>query len=359
LRFAHAMQRRGRRLLRGHDRPLLLLLAAPSAVCGVIAARFPDTVPPSALVIPVILGGLLLRLRRLAVLVAVVAAALTAVVAVGRADEGWPGFVVLLVVATAVAVGISRDWTRIGVRRSVGASILVDLRDRLQAQGQLPALPAGWDADVAMRPAGGASFSGDFLVAAALGDECRRLELGLIDVAGKGVEAGSRALQLSGAFGSLLGSVPDDDFLAAANSYLIRQGWPEGFATAAHLILDFATGDFVLRSAGHPPALQFAAGSGTWDLISAEGPALGVVKEAKFLGAHGHLGPGDALMLYTDGLIEDRTRDLSQGIDRLTGAAERLIPRGFKSGAARLVNAVEDGSSDDRALVLLWRAAAA
>jgi hypothetical protein len=50
-----------------------------------------------------------------------------------------------------------------------------------------------------------------------------------------------------------------------------------------------------------------------------------------------------------------RGRDLAVGIDRLLGAAERLIPRGFDGGAQRLIDDVSPAAIDDRALVLLWR----
>jgi hypothetical protein len=44
------------------------------------------------------------------------------------------------------------------------------------------------------------------------------------------------------------------------------------------------------------------------------------------------------------------------GIDRLLGAAERLVVRGgFGGGAARLVDEVARGAGDDRALVLIFR----
>ena len=70
----------------------------------------------------------------------------------------------------------------------------------------MPALPEGWSAEVVLRSAGGASFSGDFLVATR-SDDGSQLEVALVDVSGKGVDAGTRALLLSGAFGGLLGSV--------------------------------------------------------------------------------------------------------------------------------------------------------
>ena len=89
----------------------------------------------------------------------------------------------------------------------------------------------------------------------------------MVDVSGKGEQAGTRALLLSGAFGGLLSALPPAEFLPAANDYLLRQDWDEGFATAIHLSLDLATGDFEIRTAGHPPAVQLAAGSGRWAVL--------------------------------------------------------------------------------------------
>ena len=153
----------------------------------------------------------------------------------------------------------------------------------------------------------------------------------------------------------MLGSKSAEEDLAAANAYLVRQDWDEGFATAVHLNLDLESGHFAISSAGHPPAAHFDAGSGRWALVEGNGPALGLVDGAQYEGTPGRLGPGDALLLYTDGLVEIPGRDLSVGIDKLLGEAERLIPRGFDGGAELLVNRVSEGSSDDRGLVLLWR----
>ena len=54
-------------------------------------------------------------------------------------------------------------------------------------------------------------------------------------------------------------------------------------------------------------------------------------------GAAGH---GDALLLYTDGMVETATRDIGLGIDRMLGQAERLLRGRFEGGAARLVDAL-------------------
>jgi hypothetical protein len=64
------------------------------------------------------------------------------------------------------------------------------------------------------------------------------------------------------------------------------------------------------------------------------------------------------LMLYTDGLVEVPGRDIDVGIDRLLGEADQLVTSGFSGGATRLMRAMQVGSgaTDDRGLVLIWRA---
>ena len=205
------------------------------------------------------------------------------------------------------------------------------------------------------RPAGGASFGGDFVVSTCDG---KTLEVAVVDVSGKGIDAGTRALLLSGAFGGLLGSVPASEFLSSCNAYLRRAERSEGFVTAVHLALDLTTGAYVIGSAGHPPAAHFEGGSGQWRLTQARGIVLGVVPDLREGAEHGMLRPGDALMLYTDGLVEVPGRDIDVGIDRLLGEADQLVTGGFTGGAARLVQAMQDsaGASDDRGLVLIWRA---
>ena len=60
-------------------------------------------------------------------------------------------------------------------------------------------------------------------------------------------------------------------------------------------------------------------------------------------------------MLFTDGLVERADRDLSEGIDRLTGEADRYVTTGFRGAAWHLIEAVARDVNDDRALVLISR----
>jgi serine phosphatase RsbU (regulator of sigma subunit) len=335
-----------------------LALGALAILTGAIAAittsAGPEVLPPLGLAIPVLLGGLLLPRATLRVLLALVAAALVAEIVNSGWDDVRPGSAVVLAIVGWIALELSRDRERLGLSVGRGESMLLELRDQLQMQGELPALPAGWSADVVQRSAGGSTFGGDFMVST-LADHGKRLELALVDVSGKGLDAGTRALLLSGALGGLLGAVAPERFLAAANDYVLRQEWEEGFATALHITIDLQSGHYRLTSAGHPPAVHYSGGSGRWQVIDLEGMILGLSPTAEFGVREGQLNRFDALLLYTDGLVEVPGRDLALGIDRLLGAAENMIPRGFDGGAHRLVDTVAPDAADDRAVVLLWR----
>lgn len=353
---AQSVTRRIRRLIWRQvierNRRLAFGLAAVVVMIGAAAVRISEAwFSPGVMILPILAGGLLLGPRALRFLFGVTAAALAYDTAYGKAG---PGIITTIVITAILADVLARTRAKLGVQGLRGDQMLIDLRDRIRVQGRMPSLPAGWHSASVLQPAGGSSFGGDFVVSSC---DSKTLEVALVDVSGKGIDAGTRALLLSGAFGGLLGSVPAGDFLATCNSYLRRSAATEGFVTAIHLALDLTTGDYVVDTAGHPPAAHFAAGSGTWRLTQARGIVLGVVPDLRRVPERGTLRPGDALMLYTDGLIEAPGRDIDAGIDRLLGEADRLVTSGFQAGAARLVGAMQGrgSSSDDCALVLIWR----
>ncbi len=337
------------------ERVVFAVLCAASLLALYGSLRFGvAAVPASVLLLPVLGGGLLLgRIAMLRLLALVAGCLVWELIALGLRDVR-AGNIILLVVSGVALYDFARSREETGLSGLRGDSILVELRERLLQQGELPVLPSPWRGEAVVRPAGGGPFAGDFVVSAITG-EGRLLEVVLVDVSGKGVDAGTRALLLSGALGGLLGAAPVGGFLAAANAYLYRQNWDEGFATAVHVVVDLHDGSYVIESAGHPPAAIFTAGNGKWRLSDTEGPALGLLPGMCYGSEVGRLEPGDALLLYTDGLVEVPGRDLFVGIDKLLGEAERLVPRGFDGGGEVLVTAVADGSSDDRGLVLLWR----
>ncbi|WP_030171028.1 PP2C family protein-serine/threonine phosphatase [Spirillospora albida] len=341
--------RQGRLMRERHVFVVLAVLAVAIGLAAVTDRR--GLAPSGALVLTVLGGGLWLRVRSLVALLAIVA------VMVGY--NGWqdsaaagPGMIATLGITAVLSLTLARTRQQLGVQGLRGDTMLLELRDRLRRQGEMPSLPDGWASEIVLLQAGGSSFGGDFVVSACDGDI---LEVALVDVSGKGIDAGTRALMLSGAFGGLLGSVHPEDFLPACNTYLRRQRWDEGFVTAVHLVVNLATGEYTVESAGHPPAVQFDAATGNWRVSPAKGVVLGVVPDLNCVPEHGRLRSGDALLLYTDGLVESPGSDLDEGIDRLLGEAERLVPQGFGHGARELVETMAAARDDDCALVVIRR----
>ena len=100
--------------------------------------------------------------------------------------------------------------------------------------------------------------------------------------------------------------------------------------------------------------MQLHAGSGRWEVLGSAGPALGLIDGAEFVPVKGQLDHGDALMVFTDGMVETAERDFTLGIDKLLGEAESMLRQGFRDTARRLL-ALVDSTADDRALLFLHR----
>ncbi len=340
----------------------LVLAALIGVVTGmtVISLINYAAVPSGVFVIPVLLGMLALRFRPLLSLVSFTVLCLTASVVKESAENGFVAGRVSSLGAIAVIFSIvlfDSSRRRSGLPGPVGEAMLVDLRDRLQAQGTVPPLPAGWAAQSAMASAGGVKFAGDFLVAN-LSDDETRLEMVLVDVCGKGVSAGTQSLQFAGALGGLIGALPPLGLFAAANDFLLRQNWDEGFATAVHVLISLDTGAYTIINAGHPPALRWDTEQRAWIVDGARGTALGITHAAEFHQTVGKLEPGDALMFYTDGVVESRTKDFTDGIQWLRKVAANVVSTGFDQAPKRILAQVESGD-DDRAVLIVSRSLSA
>src|ERR1700685_2058980 len=306
-------------------------LTALAIAIAVLAVQLSDRwFSPGEMILPILCGGLLLWPRALRILIVVVAAGLIYDIVEDRAGFGIS---VTIAAIAYFADVLSNTRGKLGTRGLRADRMMIELRDRIRAQGTLPELGDGWGSSLVLKPAGGSSFGGDFVVSFSDG---KILEVALVDVSGKGIDAGTRALLLSGAFGGLLGSVPREEFLPACNAYMRRGPSTEGFVTAVHLSLDLASGEYLISSAGHPPAVHYDAAAGRWRITRAHGIVLGVVADLRAVASeseHGVLQRGDALLLYTDGLVETPGRDIDEGTDRLLGEAERMLTTGFKAGA--------------------------
>lgn len=232
-------------------------------------------------------------------------------------------------------------------------AVLAGLRARLQERGKVPPLPEGWSHQSAMLAAEGFEYGGDFIVAD-LDRDARTLQMVLVDVCGHGVTAMPVALQFAGALQSLITVVAPEDLLGAANAYLLRQPSDESFATAVHVQVELDSGRYWIRSAGHPPALRWASGAGSWEIDNARGTALGVSETLEVHDSAGALAPGDALLFYTDGVVESRSADIGEGIEWLRDTARNAVLADWQGAAHRVIDLVPRGE-DDRAVLILRR----
>jgi hypothetical protein len=348
-------RRRWRNLVAGSqpERLTLLGLFLLSTLVGLGMQVFPDVVAITSITVPLVMGSLFLGPRPLPWFVVYQLVLLTlALPRVPQFSARTSSAVIVIFLIALIIMLTSFRRSRLGIAGSMGESMLAELSDRIQGQGVLPPLPRPWHAESVIRSSGGSRFAGDFFV---VGDtETGRLDVAVVDVSGKGDRAGSRALLLAGAMGGLVTAVEPAEFLDATNVYLLNHPWQDGFATAVHLSLDLRSGAFRIWTAGHPPALHWRAGAGRWQPLDSEGPMLGLIPDGDFICADGVLRSGDALMLYTDGMVETRTEDIGIGIDRLIGRADRQLRSNFAGGAATLVDST-GSRNDDRALLVVWR----
>lgn len=231
------------------------------------------------------------------------------------------------------------------------------LRDLLQEQCRIPDLPPGWTCSSAMLAAHGFEYGGDFFVAglAPSPDGGRRLAMVLVDVCGKGATAVPDAVRLAVVLRKLMADVPVEEVMVAANTDLLAQPAETSIATAVQVIIDLDTGSYTIRSAGHPPALHWSSAARAWVVDNARGTALGVVAEPEFDVSEGVLAPGEALLFYTDGVVESRVADIEAGIDWLRAVAAAAVETdGFAAVPGLVMERLERGD-DDRAVLVLAR----
>lgn len=345
-----AAWRTGSRGSQIHALCVLVIMVASTAVGAWFAY---DLVPLTLWFVWLLLGMMLLRFVPLLLLSICVAVSAVAV----NLHGGIEGFRVMLALASLGAslslILFQASRQRSGLPVILSESLLAELRDRLQAQGVVPTLPAGWRSHSAIETAHGTSYAGDFLVADLQSD--RYLVMVLVDICGKGVAVGPQSLQFSGALGGLISAMPPVEMMRAANSFLIRQDSGESIATAVHVLVDLETGEYMITNAGHPPALHWHAKDESWAIDGASGTALGVIDEPDLEPGHGVLAPGDALMFYTDGVVEMRDRDLDVGIDWLRKTARTaVLTDGFDRIATQVLREVPRGD-DDRAVLVVER----
>ncbi|MFB6514782.1 SpoIIE family protein phosphatase [Streptomyces virginiae] len=143
------------------------------------------------------------------------------------------------------------------------------------------------------------------------------------DVMGHGIHAAAVMGQLRTAVRTLARhDVPPAELLRSLDAVVAELGEDE-MATCVYAVHDAATGACVIARAGHPPPAVVTPDGSITFLDGPPGTPLGTGGQ-DFRTEELRLPPGSLLVLYTDGLIEARDRDLDQGMAQLAGALQRV-----------------------------------
>ncbi|MFJ3725981.1 SpoIIE family protein phosphatase [Streptomyces sp. NPDC090045] len=142
------------------------------------------------------------------------------------------------------------------------------------------------------------------------------------DVMGHGIHAAAVMGQLRTAVRTLARhDVSPARMLASLDAVVADLGEDE-MATCVYAVYDPASGGCVVARAGHPPPAVVATDGSVSFLDGPPGTPLGTGGQ-DFRTEELRLPEGSLLVLYTDGLIEARDRDLDQGMDQLAQALRR------------------------------------
>ena len=176
-----------------------------------------------------------------------------------------------------------------------------------------------------------------------------RVGIVLGDVSGKGVPAALYMVRAMSEYRFLAPQAKDPAELLAALNQRLSVNSPFGmFLTMICLLIDRHTNTIQYSSAGHLPILLRKSTGGTAETLQgAQSPPLGLMPETSFFLNTIHLEAGDALFLYTDGVVEARDKHGKEyTIERLTecvkkeadsaaGYSERIFEdvRKFTTGA--------------------------
>jgi serine/threonine-protein kinase RsbW len=200
----------------------------------------------------------------------------------------------------------------------------------------------------------GVEVGGDFYDVVRLPNAQVALAVG--DVVGHDITAAATMGQLNSVYRALLVDGPSPsatiDRLQASWSLLGLQR----MATALFAVLDPATGQLAIASAGHLPPLVIAEGRA----------AFLPVQPSRMLGAPpapapavewaGVLPVGATMVLFTDGLVESRSADIDEGLASLRAAATRWAGYGPDELCDRLLTDLTGAHrADDIALLALTR----
>ncbi|MET7469458.1 SpoIIE family protein phosphatase [Micromonospora sp. NPDC005222] len=197
----------------------------------------------------------------------------------------------------------------------------------------LPQLPGAVMASRYLPGSADVEVGGDWYDVMVTPDDDLVLVIG--DVVGKGVRAAAAMGQLRNALRAYVLEGYDPGEALTRLNRLVHSAGSGSFATVVCLGFSPRTGRIRYASAGHPSPLVIRGEDVAFLHDRALGAPIGAIPGVVYPTVDGELAPGGRLLLYTDGLIEDRTAGIDAGLSQL-----RADATGRGGHVADLVDAV-------------------
>lgn len=194
-----------------------------------------------------------------------------------------------------------------------------------------------------------ANLGGDWFEAAPAPDGRRLLAIG--DVSGHGLPAISRMAQLRHALVGLAMTGQAANRLLDWLNELVLHQLKETTATAIIGHLDPRTRVFAWAQAGNLAPILVRDGEAS-RLPQPRGVLLGAASGSPYELATTRLQPGDLLLMFTDGLVERRTRDIDVGLDLAMTAARKVECHDLDASLDRLLTDIGGPNPEDDACLL-------
>jgi serine phosphatase RsbU (regulator of sigma subunit)/anti-sigma regulatory factor (Ser/Thr protein kinase) len=179
---------------------------------------------------------------------------------------------------------------------------------------ELPTVP-GIDTAVRYVPGGpGAEVGGDWYDVMSFIDGTLGLVMG--DVVGRGIPAASLMGQIRNALRAYaLDERDPSEVLRRLNALVTEMSSSASMATLVYAVFDPESSVLTIANAGHPPPVILRHDGRAEFVEGGLGPPLGAVLEPSFTNVEIDIDPGSTLVLYTDGLVEDRVTPLDEGLE--------------------------------------------
>ncbi len=231
--------------------------------------------------------------------------------------------------------------------------LMVELQHKLLSE--LPQL-AGVETAARYLPASlASSIGGDWYEGLLLGDSKLAVVVG--DVTGHGIAAAADMALIRGMISALLHSGIAPSRVFTEVSGVLSQHSAVVLATAALAIVDVAAGTVTYATAGHPPPLLRLPDGQVRAMDKANGPLIGMTA-APGTAETEPFPQGAQLVMYTDGLVERRTRPYFVGVEQ---AANHLAALPEQLSPSQLLDSLLDTlistttTEDDIAVVVIER----